>query len=141
MTAPPWPLPATREDDDEADRQLILMALAGLVLRRPGFEAALRRIASRLSGAAMFDSFRKMAERERADTLVRAKIDAKAFRELVAGHPARLQTRHGANLEIEVLLEDMGWSVMLVAIDTAIRDQMHKALDDQDDLGIGDSDA
>jgi len=46
----------------EEDRQLILLALALMSLRRPGFEYAAREAAKRLSGEEMFDSFRRSNE-------------------------------------------------------------------------------
>ncbi len=49
---------------DHSDRQLVLLALAVLSLRSPGFEDALNRIAVRLDNvcngrAVMFDAFRE----------------------------------------------------------------------------------
>ncbi len=45
---------------DEGDRQMILLALAELSLRRPGWEpAAIRPVAQKLGGEQMFDEFRK----------------------------------------------------------------------------------
>jgi hypothetical protein len=52
--------------------------------------------------------------------LLRARINEKAFRELVAGRVAKLETRHGAELAVEVILEDIGWSKILMAIHDAI---------------------
>jgi hypothetical protein len=54
-----WPLPATEWDDNEADRQMILLALAELALLRPGWNVTLRRLAGRLHGEKMFDSFKE----------------------------------------------------------------------------------
>ena len=46
--------------EDESDRQLTLRALAIQSLRDPGFEYASREVAKKLSGEAMFDSFREL---------------------------------------------------------------------------------
>lgn len=46
----------------EEDRQLILLALALMSLRRPGWEYAAREAAKRLSGEEMYDSFRRSNE-------------------------------------------------------------------------------
>lgn len=59
MTRDPWPKPATEIDDDEGDRQLLLLAIAELALRRPGFDWTLRRLAGRLQGTGEFDAFKQ----------------------------------------------------------------------------------
>lgn len=51
--------------------------------------------------------------------ILRTRIDEAAFRELVAGRVAKLQTRHGAELAVETVLEDIGWDRMLAAISDA----------------------
>ena len=51
---------ATPEDDDERDRQLLLLALAELALRRPGWDETLRRLAGRLRGGDLFDEFKRL---------------------------------------------------------------------------------
>lgn len=59
MTNVPWPKQPTIDDDDEADRQMVLLAIAELALRRPGWDATLRRLAGRLHGEEMFDKFKE----------------------------------------------------------------------------------
>ena len=50
---------ATPQDDDEADRQMVLLALAELALRRPGWDQTLRRLAARFDdGGKWFDAFK-----------------------------------------------------------------------------------
>ncbi len=44
---------------EEEDRQMILLALAELSLRRPGWLDALGRVADKFHGREMFDGFRK----------------------------------------------------------------------------------
>jgi hypothetical protein len=57
--------------------------------------------------------------------ILRAKIDEQAFRELVAGKVVRLETpRYGAEIAIEVILEDIGWGRMLDAIANAVAEQL-----------------
>jgi len=46
-------------------------------------------------------------------TLLRVRIDEAAFRDLVAGRAARLQTRYGADVAVEAILEDIGFSQMI----------------------------
>lgn len=58
MTAK-WPLPATLNDSDEADRQMLLLAIAELGLRRPGWGWTLRCLATRLLDHNEFDGFQK----------------------------------------------------------------------------------
>lgn len=45
---------------DEADRQAIIMALAGLALRRPGWNQYLRGIAEQFRDVEMFDEFKRL---------------------------------------------------------------------------------
>jgi hypothetical protein len=52
---------------DEADRQLILLALASLALLRRGFDGALGRIADNLQGREMFDEFKRCNKDLRED--------------------------------------------------------------------------
>lgn len=47
---------------EESDRQMIILALAELSLRRPGWEDTTRRIATTLYGDEMFDGFRETSE-------------------------------------------------------------------------------
>jgi hypothetical protein len=58
-----WPKPATDAVDDEGDRQMLLLAIAELALRRPGWDWTLGRLAERLSGREMFDSFKQSSAR------------------------------------------------------------------------------
>ena len=46
--------PGARVDLEEGDRQLVLLALAELALRRPGWDDALGRVADRLGGRDLF---------------------------------------------------------------------------------------
>lgn len=62
MNRPTWPRPATAEDDDEGDRQMLLLAIAELALRRPGWDRTLGRLAERLSGREMFEGFKETSE-------------------------------------------------------------------------------
>jgi hypothetical protein len=52
--------PATSEDNDEADRQMLLLAIAELALRRPGWDWTLRRLAGRLNGIDAFETFKRL---------------------------------------------------------------------------------
>jgi hypothetical protein len=52
--------------------------------------------------------------------ILRARINEAAFRELVAGRMAKLETRHGAGLAVEVVLADIGWANMIDAIRDAV---------------------
>jgi hypothetical protein len=54
----PWPKQPTADDDDEADRQMLVLAIAELALRRPGWDNTLRRLAGRLHGEGMFVAFK-----------------------------------------------------------------------------------
>ena len=45
---------------ESVDHQAIMMALAGLSLRRPGMEEFLREIAGKFQGVEMFDEFRRL---------------------------------------------------------------------------------
>ena len=52
---------------EEAERQLVLLALAGLSIRSPGFDYALNRLALRIDNdeagrASMYDDFRNLSE-------------------------------------------------------------------------------
>jgi len=49
-------------DLDEEQRQMILLALAELSLRRPGWHAALGDMASQFCGREMYDAFRKTSD-------------------------------------------------------------------------------
>lgn len=52
-----------------------------------------------------------------ARPVIRAVIDEAAFRDLVAGRVATLRTADGGR--VEIILSDIGWSRMLLAIDAA----------------------
>jgi hypothetical protein len=45
---------------DEADRQMILLALAKLTIERPGFLYSCSELAARFSGRDVFESFRRL---------------------------------------------------------------------------------
>lgn len=62
MNKLPWPKPATPADDDEGDRQMLLLAIAELALRRPGWNWTLGRLAERLHGRAEFEEFKRIAD-------------------------------------------------------------------------------
>ena len=49
--------PATPDDDDEADRQMLMLALAELALQRPGWRETLGRLAARFDGHGLFEAF------------------------------------------------------------------------------------
>jgi hypothetical protein len=49
--------PATPDDNDEADRALLILALAELAALRPGWKETLGRLAGRFDGRGMFDDF------------------------------------------------------------------------------------
>lgn len=51
--------PANRTDDDIADRDMILLALAQLAILRPGWDWTLGRLAERFNGRATFDAFKE----------------------------------------------------------------------------------
>ena len=59
--------------------------------------------------------------------MIRIVLDEAEFRELVAGSEVQVRTL-GAET-VALILADIGWSRMLVAIDDAIREKMHKAID------------
>jgi hypothetical protein len=46
-------------------------------------------------------------------TLLRVRIDDAAFRDLVAGRTAKLQTHYGAEVAVEAILEDIGFPRMI----------------------------
>lgn len=52
---------------DEADRQMILLALAHLVVERPGWEYTTREISKQFHGEPMYDDFLRMRREEVAD--------------------------------------------------------------------------
>lgn len=56
----------------EEERQMILLALAELALRRPGWLVALARVADTFHGREMFDGFRETS----ADMIAEATQDA-----------------------------------------------------------------
>lgn len=51
---------------------------------------------------------------------LRARIDEQAFRELVAGRVAKLETSDGDDLTVEVILADVGWDRMVDAVTDAM---------------------
>jgi hypothetical protein len=62
---------------------------------------------------------------------LRVVLDEPTFRELVAGREVQVRTL-GAET-VALILADIGWAHMLAAIDDAIREGMHKALDEPGD--------
>jgi len=46
-------------DEDECDRQMVILALACLAAERPGWDDALNRIAARLGASLMYEEFKR----------------------------------------------------------------------------------
>jgi hypothetical protein len=59
--------------------------------------------------------------------MIRIVLDAADFRDLVAGREVQARTL-GAET-VMLILADIGWARMLIAIDDAMRERMHDALD------------
>lgn len=47
-------------DISEEDRQMILLAIAQLAVRRPGWREAIRELAVKLAGEEMYEEFRRL---------------------------------------------------------------------------------
>jgi hypothetical protein len=85
-----WPEPS---GDDDADRQMLLLAMAELALRRPGWNWTLGRLAERLGGRDLFEAFKKTS----ADTVqpdgLRAAAERVAAKHKIALRPMRPSRR------------------------------------------------
>lgn len=71
-----WPTPTADAIEDESDRQMVLLALAELALRRPGWGWTIGRLADRLEGRAMLEQFKTTSSDLVAPDQVAALVEA-----------------------------------------------------------------